>query len=199
MPGLLIQSPMVIPAFCSALLSAWPNATTTEQADTATIEVFEVSMLPRAPALSVAMFTGESEALWPIILEMQVVDLDEDRVLLSQEVMVVDGQEIGVDEVAQTPTGERLFSLTATARHHIGDAIEVDWELELHESGFEDLDWQKYLLHRFNLGPRPGLEAPSLRSARADIVEVRREPHREEFAVGDHHYVVIIAARDGRG
>jgi hypothetical protein len=199
MPGLLMQSPMAIPVFFSALLGAWPNATTTESAEVSTVEVFEASVFPRAPALSVAMFTGESETLWPILLNLKVVDLDEDRVVLEQEVRVVDGQEIGVDEVAETPTGERIFSLSATARHHVGEAIEVDWELELHESGFADLDWENYLLHRFNLGPRPALERPTLRSAQADIVELQQDPHRVEFSVGDRDYVVIIAARDGRG
>ena len=197
MPGLL-ESQLALPVFCSALLGAWPNATTTEQADTAATEVFEAQMLPRAPALSVAMFTGESEALWPIALELQVVDLEDERVLLSHHATVVDGQEIGVDEVGTTPTGERMFSLSATARHHVGESIEVDWELELHESGFADLDWENYLLHRFNLGPRPALDRPVLRSARADIVEVEREPHREEFSVGDHRYAVVIYARDAR-
>jgi hypothetical protein len=197
MPGLL-ESPLALPVFCSALLGAWPNATTTEQADASTVEVFEASILPRAPALSVAMFTGEQETLWPIAMELKIVDLDADQVLLSHEVVVVDGQEIGVDEVATTPTGERIFSVSATARHHVADTIEVDWELELHESGFADLDWEKYLLHRFNLGPRPALDRPVLRSARADIVEVQREPHREEFTVGDHRYAVLIHARDAR-
>ena len=141
MPGLL-ESHLALPVFCSALLGAWPNATTTEQADMEATEVFEAAILPRAPALSVAMFTGEQETLWPIAMELKVVDLDSDQVLLAHEVVVVDGQEIGVDEVATTPTGEQIFSVSATARHHVANTIEVDWELELHESGFADLDWK---------------------------------------------------------
>ena len=220
---------MVIPAFAWALTGAWPHATQVDQGvnqqidqqiqqsvslelqtvahvsppalfniDAAAIEVFEATNLARAPALSVALFTGEAERLFPVYVHVEVLDSD-GKLLLDEEVQAVDGQQVALDEVIATSGGQRIFRIQTVARHHIGDVIELDWELEVHEANFEGLEWDSYLLHRFNLGPRPALEQATLAAARADIVEVADAPFVEHFRLGDEDFELRLFAQDHPG
>src|SRR5690606_18593408 len=103
------------------------------------------------------------------------------------------------DEVLPVPTGERVVHLEATPRHHAGAQIELDWKLELHGAEFTQLDWSGYLQHRFNLAARPTVDDPSLRAARADIVELGEQPYEFDVELGDERYTITLSTHDTRG
>ncbi len=210
MRAVALRSSLVLPAFAWALTGAWPHATQTEALDTATVErhfdmdaaaqeILDATSLQRAPSLSVALFSGEAEALVPMQLEIQVVDLEAEEAVMVRSVVAGDGQSLAFDQVVPTNEGERIFRVQTTPRMHIGDRIELDWELEVHEADFAGLDWESYLLHRFNLGPRPGVDAPQLRVARADIVEIGAEAYEARFELEGRAFLLRMGARPAAG
>lgn len=226
MRPIALRSSLWVPAFAWALAGSWPHATTeassAEAANSVELNALEMSVAQRlelnhvevqhargvdlaaqfdvyrAPSLSVALFTGEQERLWPIEVRAELWDVDADIRVFADEMTAVDGQRVSLDEIRETPDGERLFAVHIIPRHHIGDVIELDWELEVHEAAFAGLAWDDYLLHRFNLGPRPALDESSLRAVRADIVEVDADGYRRVFEVGERRFELRLAARDRR-
>ncbi|MFV8750803.1 hypothetical protein ACNOYE_09655 [Nannocystaceae bacterium ST9] len=151
-------------------------------------------------SLAVPLFGDRSEALWPIEIAMEVVDVETGEVVVPRrDLVVADGQHTTFSEVVATPRGQRAFELAVTVRHHAEGAIEFDYELAVRDAAFEDLTWSDYLLDRLDLAPRPELGPVGLAAARADIVETKLETLQELLSVGGDRYEIRLHARSLRG
>jgi hypothetical protein len=153
-----------------------------------------------ADSLSVPLFGDRSEALWPIEIGLEVVDVASGEVVVPRRNLVVaDGQHTTFSEVVATPRGQQAFEVALTVRHHAEGAIEFEYDLAVREAVFEDLTWGDYLLNRLALAPRPELGPVGLAAARADIVETKREALQEQVMVGGDRYEIRLHARSLRG
>ncbi len=153
-----------------------------------------------ADSLSIPLFSDRSEALWPIEVGMEVVDLTTGEVVVPRrELVVADGQHTTFSEVIATPRGQRDFELALTVRHHAEGALEFEYDLAVREAAFEDLTWSDYLLNRLALAPRPLVGPVGLAAARADIVETKHEALEEQVTVGSDRYAIRLHARSLRG
>jgi hypothetical protein len=153
-----------------------------------------------ADSLSIPLFGDRSEALWPIEVGMEVVDVTTGEIVVPRhDLVVADGQHTTFSEVVATPRGQQAFELALTVRHHAEGAIEFEYELAVREARFEDLTWSDYLLDRLDLAPRPVLGPVGLAAARADIVETKRETLQEQVVVGGDRYEIRLHARSLRG
>jgi hypothetical protein len=153
-----------------------------------------------ADSLSVPLFSDRSEALWPIEVGMEVVDVESGEVVVPRRTLVVaDGQHTTFSEVVATPRGQQAFELALTVRHHAEGAIEFEYDLAVREALFEQLTWSDYVLNRLSLAPRPELGPIGLAAARADIVETKHETLQEEVVVGGDRYEIRLHARSLRG
>lgn len=155
-------------------------------------------------SLSVPLFGDRSEALWPLQVGLEVVAVDTgDLVVPRRELVVSDGQHTIFSEVIATPRGTQGFELELVARHHAGDAIELEYDLRVREAHFEDLSWTDYLLHRLALAPRPEVGPDALAAARADIIETREDPddpaHSQIVDVDGQRYEIRLYAASLRG
>jgi hypothetical protein len=155
-------------------------------------------------SLSIPLFGDRSEALWPLQVGLEVVAADTgEEVVPLRELVVSDGQHTIFSEVIATPRGTRGFEVELVARHHAGDAIELEYDLRVREARFEDLRWTDYVLHRLALAPRPQVGPQALAAARADIVETREDPedpaHSQTVEVDGQRYEIRLYAASLRG
>jgi hypothetical protein len=153
-----------------------------------------------ADSLSVPLFGDRSEALWPIEVGMEIVEVQSGEVVVPlRSLVVADGQHTTFAEVVATPRGQQAFELALIVRHHAEGAIEFEYDLAVREAVFERLTWSDYLLNRLSLAPRPDLGPTGLAAARADIVETKRELVQELVTVGGDRYEIRLHARSLRG
>lgn len=152
------------------------------------------------------MFGDHSEALWPIALAVEIVAVDGDEMSVpARELVVADGQHMTLSEVVATRTGRRVFELEIVARHHAGEAIELEYDLAVRDARFAELNWGNYLMHRLALAPRPEVGPDALAAAQADIVETRADArgeapvHREQVEVDGDRYEIRLYAASLRG
>lgn len=149
------------------------------------------------------MFGDRSEALWPLQVGLEIVDETGEVVVPRRELVVADGQHTVFSEVIATPRGSHAFELELVARHHAGDAVELEYDLLVRQAQFQGLTWTDYLLHRLSLAPRPQLGPDALAAARADIVETRQRPdapaHRQVIRVDGERYEIRLYAASLRG
>ncbi|HLT40469.1 MAG TPA: hypothetical protein VK034_29525 [Enhygromyxa sp.] len=155
-------------------------------------------------SLSIPLFGDRSEALWPLQVGLEVVEVETgQRVVPRRDLVVSDGQHTIFSEVIATPHGTQGFELELVARHHAGDAIELEYDLRVRQAHFEDLSWTDYLLHRLALAPRPRVGPQALAAARADIVETREDPddpaHSQIVDVDGRRYEIRLYAASLRG
>jgi hypothetical protein len=155
-------------------------------------------------SLSIPLFGDRSEALWPLQVGLEIVDPDSGAVVVPRrELVVSDGQHTIFSEVIRTPHGTSAFEIELVARHHAGDAIELEYDLRVRQSRFDDLTWSRYLLHRLALAPRPEVGPEALTAARADIVETRERAddpaHRQTVDVEGQRYEIRLYAASLRG
>jgi hypothetical protein len=154
-------------------------------------------------SLSIPMFGDRSEALWPLQIGLEIVSESGELVVPRRDLVVSDGQHTIFSEVVATPKGTHAFELELVARHHAGDAIELEYDLLVRQARFQGLTWTDYLLHRLSLAPRPQLGPNALAAARADIVETREradEPaHRQTLTVDGDRYEIRLYAASLRG
>jgi hypothetical protein len=157
----------------------------------------------RVNSLSIPMFGDRSEALWPLQIGLEIVSESGELVVPRRDLVVSDGQHTIFSEVVATPKGTHAFELELVARHHAGDAIELEYDLFVRQARFQGLTWTNYLLHRLSLAPRPQLGPDALAAARADIVETREradEPaHRQTLTVDGDRYEIRLYAASLRG
>ena len=157
----------------------------------------------RIDSLSVPLFSDRSEALWPMQVGIEVASMAGDIVVPLRDVVVADGQHTVFSEVIEAPRGSHDFHLEIVARHHVGDAIELEYDLAVRQARFRELTWGNYLLHRLSLAPRPELGPNALAAARADIVEIHEranEPaHRQIVTVDGERYEIRLYAATLRG
>lgn len=155
-------------------------------------------------SLSVPLFGDRSEALWPLQVGLEVVAVDSGELVVPRrELVVSDGQHTIFSEVIATPRGSHGFELELVARHHAGDAIELEYDLHVRQARFQELTWTDYLLHRLALAPRPEVGPDALAAARADIIETREavdEPaHSQTVEVDGQRYEIRLYAASMRG
>jgi hypothetical protein len=149
-----------------------------------------------------------AEELWPIEVEIEILPLrlkkrpgmpPEAIPMPARTVVVADGHRVAFTSSVRTPHGQRTFDLSVVPRHHPEGAVELEWDLEVTESAYEQASVGEYLLHRLQLGPRPELDAPALKIARSDIVSTRGEPFTEILDIGGEAYEIRVFARSLRG
>ena len=99
----------------------------------------------------------------------------------------------------RTDRGRREFALSVTAHQHPGDAVELEWSLQVRDAEYRKLDAPSYLLHRLQLSNVLELAEPTLKIARADIVSVRREGHTQRLEIDGELHEIRIFARSMRG
>lgn len=154
--------------------------------------------------------TGASlDAMWPIAVEVEIVRVDTDgetvprtrsrAVLERQRSIVPDGHELHLHSAVRTDRGRREFALSVTAHQHPGDAVELEWSLQVRDAEYRKLDAPSYLLHRLQLSNVLELAEPTLKIARADIVSVRREGHTQRLEIDGEVHEIRIFARSMRG
>jgi len=157
----------------------------------------------RIDSLAVPLFSDHSEALWPMQVGIEVASASGEIVLPLSEVVVADGQHTVFSDVIEAPRGSHNFELEIVARHHIGAAIELEYDLAVRQAHFSELTWGNYFLHRLSLAPRPELGPNALAAARADIVEIQErvnEPaHRQMITVDGQRYEIRLYASTLRG
>jgi hypothetical protein len=160
-----------------------------------------------APSLSTPISSLAGDSLWPIALEAEIVRIDTDDdarmrarpVLQRQRTVVPDGHELQLHSNVRTDHGRREFSLAVTAHQHPGDAIELEWSLHVHDADYRAASVSEYLLHRLQLSDALELGEPALKIARADIVSVRRDVHRQRVEIDGELHEIRIFARSLRG
>lgn len=155
-------------------------------------------------SFTVPLFGDRSEALWPLQVGLEIVAVDTGELVVPRrELVVLDGQHTIFSEAIASPRGTRGFEVELVARHHAGDAIELEYDLRVREARFEDLRWSDYLLHRLALAPRPAVGPKALAAARADIVETRDDPddpaHSQTVDVDGQRYEIRLYAASLRG
>jgi hypothetical protein len=155
-------------------------------------------------SLAIPLFSDRSETLWPLQVGLEVVAVDTgEQVVPRRDLVVSDGQHTVFSEVIATPRGTQGFDLELVARHHAGDAIELEYDLRVRQARFEDLNWTDYLLHRLALAPRPAVGPEALAAARADIVETHQHPddpaHSQTVTVDGRRYEIRLYAASLRG
>lgn len=163
----------------------------------------DVSVAAPGDSLSIPLFSDRSEALWPVQIGLEIATESGAVVVPRRELVVADGQHTIFSEVVATPKGSHAFELELVARHHAGDAIELEYDLFVRQARFEDLTWTDYLLHRLSLAPRPELGPNALAAARADIVETHEQPdapaHSQTVSVDGARYEIRLYAASLRG
>lgn len=153
-----------------------------------------------ADSLSVPLYGDRSEALWPIEVGLEVVEVESGEIVAPlRPLSVADGQRTTFAEVVAVPQGQRSFEVELRVRHHAAGAIEFEYELAVRDAAFERLTWSDYLLDRLDLAPRPELGPSGLAARRADIVESKAGIVREEVVLGGVRYEVRLHARSLRG
>lgn len=149
--------------------------------------------------------------LWPIEIAVEIVKIrpteqerDSARLqaglapLAAQPMQVVDGHHMHFSSVVRTTRGLRRFELSLVPRHH-PDAVEVEWDLEVHDTPYVKIGVGDYLLHRLRVGTELELDQERLKIVRSDIVETRTEPYVHRFRVDDDIYEIRVVARGLRG
>jgi hypothetical protein len=149
--------------------------------------------------------------LWPIEITAEIVKVRPTKQeresarlragilpLRAQPVQVADGHHMRFSSVVRTARGLRRFELSLVPRHH-PDAVELEWDLEVHDAPYTKIDVGDYLLHRLRLGRELDLDDERLKIARSDIVETRAEPYVHRFRVDTDIYEIRISARGMRG
>ena len=171
--------------------------------------VIPLTALAVAPAASAhgsdifntSLFADESDALWPIEVKVELTPLDahtEHAPFVHRQV-VSDGHKVQVAHVFRSGKGLHDLQVEVVPRKHAGKAVELEYDLSVRESAYERVTLGAYVLHRLNLGPGPEVEAPALRSVKADIVSVRDRAHTVLMEVGTVRYEVRLAAATVRG
>jgi|GEM_PF-2359791 len=155
-------------------------------------------------SLSISLFSDQSASLWPLQLGLEIIDLETRvPVIPRRDVVVSDGQHTVFSEVIATPHGSQGFELELVARHHAGDAIELEYDLRVLQARFAGLTWTRYLLHRLALAPRPNTGPGALAAARADIIETRERAdapvHSQTVSVDGRDYEIRLYAESLRG
>ena len=178
---------------CSTALASTGRAADTPRADE------EVGS-----SLSVPMFSDRSEALWPMQIGFEIVDVQSGAIVVPRRgLVVIDGQHTTFAEIIATPRGQRAFEMQIVARHHAGNAIELEYEVLVRQSRFARLTWKAYLLHRLSLAPRPSLGPQAIAAARADIVETRQSlttpAHTQAVQVDGDRYEIRLYTASLRG
>jgi hypothetical protein len=149
--------------------------------------------------------------LWPIEIAAEIVKVRPTKQeresaplrpglvpLVAQPMQVSDGHHMQFSSVVRTTLGTRRFELALVARHH-PDAVELEWDLRVHDTPYAKIDVGEYLLHRLRVAGELDLEEERLKIARSDIVETRGEPYVHRFRVDDDIYEIRILARGLRG
>ena len=149
--------------------------------------------------------------LWPIEIAAEIVKIrptQQEREsarlqpglvpLPAQPMQVADGHHMRFSSVVRTTRGLRRFELSLVPRHH-PDAVELEWDLEVHDAAYAKIDVGDYLLHRLRVGRELDLDEERLKIVRSDIVETRVEPYVHRFRVDDDIYEIRILARGMRG
>ena len=156
--------------------------------------------------LSVALFSDESQALWPVELQLEIVHLnphqssDVESVEISAErVIAMDGELINFRHQIRTSQAECSFELKVVARHHANQEMEIEYDLQAREARYQPMGWSDYLLHRLNLNARLELGPNRLSVARADIVTGTAKTHTEIITVGGEDFELRLFARSLRG
>ncbi len=160
-------------------------------------EVLATDSLSRPIATS----TRDAE-LWPVELRLELIERGEEgpeRILERRRVVVPDGHRFAWETSQFTARGLRTFAVAMVARHHLDQALELEYELEVSEAEYQGLTWSSYWLHRLGLAPRPALADKALRFAEADIVSLRRAPFHHSVTIGHERYEIRVRATSLRG
>ena len=155
-----------------------------------------------ADSLATPITGPQLDALWPIRVEVEIVRIGDDatRVVLPRQVATVpDGHDMKLTSVVQTDKGRREFEIDVIAHHHPGDAVELEWSLEVHEARYRPIGISGYLLHRLQLADALELGEVALKIARADIVSVGSEPMHDVVEIDGERHEIRIFARSVRG
>lgn len=153
-------------------------------------------------SLATPMTGPQLDALWPIRVEVEIVRITDGdtRVVLPHHVATVpDGHDMKLTSVVETDKGRREFELDVVAHHHPGDAVELEWSLEVHEARYRPVGFSGYLLHRLQLADALELGDAALTIARADIVSIAREPMHDIVEIDGERHEIRIFARSVRG
>lgn len=157
-------------------------------------------------SLSTPITGEEVRELWPLEVGLQIVPVSEEEEepiaeipVPTRSVVVPDGSAVHFTSVVETSSGTRQFDLEVTARHHPGDAVELEWDLSVLDSRYRPVSWSGYLLHRLRLGPDLELQDPRLKIARSDIVSTTGEPFAQIVDIDGETYEIRIFAQTTRG
>lgn len=153
-------------------------------------------------SLATPMTGPRVDALWPIHIEVEIVRVADDatRTVLPRHVaQVPDGHDMKLTSIVRTETGRREFEIDVVAHHHPGDAVELEWSLEVHEARYRPIGISGYLLHRLQLADALELGDEALKIARADIVSVAGEPMHDVVEIDGERHEIRIFARSVRG
>ena len=146
--------------------------------------------------------TSEMETeLWPLEVEVQIVELDaEADPLPVRRVVVPDGHRTTWSSAKMTDTGRRFFELDVVARHHPRDVVELEWDVVISRAPVEQMQVHEYVLHRLRFGEGLLKLGPKrLEIARSDIVSTMGEPITETVDIGSQTYEIRISANSLRG
>ena len=150
------------------------------------------------------------QELWPIQVSIAVVAVDPPTAkgarqdptravpLPERAVVVPDGHKVRFTSVVPTSRGKRRFEVTLVPRHH-PDAVEIEWDLEVHEARFRPVGWAGYLRHRLNLEQKLELDEERLKIARSDIVSTQGDKCRVRFEIDGEAFEIHMLAVTTRG
>lgn len=153
-------------------------------------------------SLSTPITGPQLDVLWPIRVEVEIVRVADDgtEVVMPRHVATVpDGHEMQLSTVTRTDKGQREFAIDVIAHHHPGDAVELEWSLEVHEARYRPIGMSAYLLHRLQLADALELGDSALKIARADIVSVVGVPMHKVVEIDGERHEIRIFARSVRG
>jgi hypothetical protein len=158
-------------------------------------------------SLATPMTGRLAQELWPIEVSIAVVPANErtrgqndgqQPPLPRRTVVVPDGHRLRFTSVVPGSHGKRRFEVAVVPRHH-PDAVELEWDLEVHEARFRPVGWAGYVRHRLNLGQKLEVGEERLKIARSDIVSTRGEPVRVPFEIDGELFEIQMLAVTTRG
>jgi hypothetical protein len=152
-------------------------------------------------SLSIPITSELAAEVWPIELEVEIVDVSASpsEPLPRKSVVIPDGHRTSWATAVWTTSGRRFFDLDVVARHHPGDQVELEWDVVVSRSGVLPMDVGSYVLHRLQLGPKPRLGPREVEVARSDIVSTMNGSIAERLQIGDQTYEIRILAHSLRG
>jgi hypothetical protein len=146
------------------------------------------------------MFEEEPEAVWPLEVEWEILDLARPGIAPRRgRVVTKAGRVTRLTESISHARGQDTFALQVSARNHARHQTELEYELRVSRAEWETLSLDGYFKHRLGVGPAPTLGEAATRASRADIVAGADLVAEQEVEIDGIPYLVRIRARSLAG